>query len=195
MYLFRWEYNTITEIIYSEKEIVKSEEGVTVMPVKTFAEFSVDDYDCLVLPGCSSPLNALCNNKLNEFLKGLKNYPDFIIAAICSGPMFLEKAELLKGKKYTDSLFVEMRELYNFIEEENFLPQSVVESGNVLTAQGNAFNDFAVVLARKLGYSCPDRILKGYIESDNESDFIYHLPSEEDLVEFKEEFKEFITEG
>ncbi len=33
--LFRWQYDTITDIIYTEKIAVKSEEGITVMPDKT----------------------------------------------------------------------------------------------------------------------------------------------------------------
>ena len=51
--LFRWKYDTVTDIIYTEKTVVKSEEGITVMPVKTCDEFSPEDYDCLLLSGCS----------------------------------------------------------------------------------------------------------------------------------------------
>ena len=40
IYLFRWHFDTVTDVIYTEKEIVKSEEGLTVMPVKTCDEFS-----------------------------------------------------------------------------------------------------------------------------------------------------------
>ena len=96
----------------------------------------------------------------------------------------------MKGKKYTDSLFVEMRESFAFVEENNFLPQSVVEDGNIITAVGNAFNEFAVHVARKLGYDCPDKILSGYTDSDDINDYIHHLP-EDEILEFKEEFKEF----
>ena len=41
--LFRWQYDTITDIIYTEKIAVKSEEGITVMPDKTCDEFSPID--------------------------------------------------------------------------------------------------------------------------------------------------------
>ena len=84
-----------------------------------------------------------------------------------------------------------MMELLNFVEEENFVPQSVVEDENIITAVGSAFNEFAVRVARKLGYDCPDKILSGYMDSDDANDYIHHL-TEEDLLEFKKEFKEFI---
>ena len=127
---------------------------------------------------------------LKEFLESFLNDDSFVIGAICSGPIFLAQAGLLKGKKYTDSLFVEMRESFAFIEENNFLPQSVVEDGNIITAVGNAFNEFAVHVARKLGYDCPDKILSGYTDSNDINDYIHHLP-EDEILEFKEEFKKF----
>ena len=84
-----------------------------------------------------------------------------------------------------------MMELFSFVEEDNFLPQSVVEYENIITAVGSAFNEFAVHVARKLGYECPDRILSGYMDSNDSNDYIHHL-TEEGLLEFKKEFKEFI---
>lgn len=191
MYLFRWNYDTLTDVIYTEKEPVKSEEGIGVMPVKTCDEFSVEDYDCLILPGCSDTRMALRNVKLKQFLETLRDRAEFPIGAICAGPLFLAQAGLLRGKKYTDSLFVEMREMFPFIEEENFVPMPVVEDGNVITANGSAFNDFAVHMARKLGYECSDRILSGYIEDWKQEDYYVHL-SQEDLAEIKNEFRDLI---
>ena len=191
MYLFRWNYDTLTDVIYTEKEPVKSEEGIGVMPVKTCDEFSVEDYDCLILPGCSDTRMALRNVKLKQFLETLRDRAEFPIGAICAGPLFLAQAGLLRGKKYTDSLFVEMREMFPFVEEENFVPMPVVEDGNVITANGSAFNDFAVHMARKLGYECSDRILSGYIEDWKQEDYYVHL-SQEDLAEIKNEFRDLI---
>lgn len=191
IYLFRWHFDTVTDVIYTEKEIVKSEEGITVMPVKTCDEFSAQDYDCLILPGCSDIRMAIRNKKLNDFLRSFKDNQSFIIGAICAGPLFLQQAGLLKGKKYTDSLFVEMRELFSFIEENNFVPSPVVEDGNIITANGSAFNDFAVHIARKLGYECPDQILSGYIDDWKPEKYYVHLPKDE-LVEFIDEFQDLI---
>lgn len=191
MYLFRWNYDTFTDVIYTELSPVKSEEGVFVQPIKTCSQFSKDDYDCLILPGCSDVRKPIRNKEIKKFLENFLNDDLFVIGAICSGPLFLAQAGLLKNRKYTDSLFVEMRELFNFIDENNFQSMAVVEDGNIITAQGSAFNDFAVHLARKLHYECPDNILSGYIHSDDPNDFICHL-TKEDLIEFQNEFKEFL---
>lgn len=191
MYLFRWNYDTTTDVFYTEKEVVKSEEGVTVMPVKTCDEFSAEEYDCLILSGCSDTREALRNHKLKEFLTGLQEEKDLVIGAICAGPLFLAQAGLLKGKKYTDSLFVEMRELFPFIEENNFLPRPVVEDGNIITANGSAFTDFALRIAGKAGYECPEHILSGYTDDWKEEDYMVHL-TEEELEEIKTEFADLL---
>ena len=73
------------------------------MPVKTCDEFSPEDYDCLLLSGCSDIRMALRNQKLNTFLKSFKDNTDFIIAAICSAPCLHTQGYYAGGKKYTDS--------------------------------------------------------------------------------------------
>ncbi|WP_277061816.1 DJ-1/PfpI family protein [Solobacterium moorei] len=192
MYFFRCAFDTFTDVIYTELCPVRSEEGIIVQPVKVCSEFCKEDYDCLILPGCSNLTQPIRNKKIKEFLELFANDNTFIIGAICAGPVFLAQAGLLKNKKYTASLYAEMMELFNFVEEENFLPQSVVEDENIITAVGSAFNEFAVHVARKLGYDCPDKILSGYMDSDDVNEYIHHL-TEEDLLEFKKAFKEFIA--
>lgn len=191
IYLFRWDYDTVTDIIYTEKEVVKSDEGITVMPIKTCDEFSVHDYDCLILPGCSDMRSAIRNEKLKTFLGSLKSENNFLIGGICGAPLFLAQAGLLKGKKYTDSLFVEMREQFPFIEKDNFVASPVVEAGNIITANGCAFNDFAMHMARKLGYECQEKILPGYIDEWKEDDYLYHL-TEEGNKNFRKEFQDLL---
>lgn len=192
MYLFRWNYETMTDVIYTDIEPVTSEEGISVLPQKTCDEFCCEDYDCLILPGCSDTRQAIRNKKITSFLQSFREKSDFPIGAICAGPMFLAQAGLLKGRKYTDSLYVEMRELFSFIEEENFVSAPVVEDGNIITANGNAFNDFAVHMAHKVGYECSERILSGYLDDWTKEDYLHHL-SKEDLLEFQREFQEFLN--
>ena len=84
-----------------------------------------------------------------------------------------------------------MRELFSFIEENNFVPSPVVEDGNIITSNGSAFNDFAVHIARKLGYECPDQILSGYIDDWKPEKYYAHL-SKDELIEFIDEFRYLI---
>ena len=120
---------------------------------------------------------ALRNQKLKDFLSTFKDNSDFIIAAICSAPLFLAQAGLLHQKNIR-TLFVEMRNFFYFVEEENFLPLPVVEDGNIITANGSAFNDFAVHLAKKLGYECQSPIFSGYINSWKKMMISHHLSNE-----------------
>lgn len=191
MFLFRWNYDTLTDVIYTKMEAVKSEEGINILPSKTYNDFCINDYDCLILPGCSDTKEAIRNKELNTFLRSFKGNNQFVIGAICAGPLFLAQAGLLQGKKYTASLFVEMIEQFMFIEENNFVTAPVVEDGNLITAGGSAFNDFAVHIARKLGYECPDRILTGYMDGWEPEEYFQHLPKEEQ-EDFQNEFKDLL---
>lgn len=62
---------------------------------------------------------------------------------------------------------------------ENTVRTYLVEDGNLITAYGGAFREFAAAVARKLGIDCPAQIFapmagKDYVEED----FIFHLPPE-----------------
>ena len=68
MYIFRWYFDTFTDVIYPELNPVRSEEGILINPVKTCSEFCKDDYDCLILSGCSDLRQPIRNKKIKEFL-------------------------------------------------------------------------------------------------------------------------------
>lgn len=53
MYLFRWYFDSETRMIFVNKGLVKSEEGVYVQAEISLDEFIKEDYHCLILPGSS----------------------------------------------------------------------------------------------------------------------------------------------
>ncbi|MDO4711444.1 MAG: DJ-1/PfpI family protein [Peptostreptococcaceae bacterium] len=189
--LFRWNYDSMTVVFSSSKEPVRSEEGFVVLPEKTFDEFSKEDYDCLILPGCSDLRAPLADEKLKTFLERFRDEKEFVIGAICSGPIFLAQAGLLKGRKFTASLYMEMYERFRSIEQDNVVFESIVEDGNIITATGDAFALFAIAIARKLGYDCPDKLCDGMGKPDpSEQDYRSYLP-EEGLKEMEEAFGQY----
>lgn len=190
--LFRWYFDIKTEVFSSSKRPVRSEEGFNIVPDKIFDEFRNEDYKCLILPGCSDVRMAIRDEKLIKFLSRFKDDRDFPIGAICAGPMFLSKAGLLDGKKFTNSLFVEMNEKFKFINQEHIVYEPLVEDGNIVTAVGDAYQEFAIAMARKCGFDCSDKAYTGILEDWTEEDFKHHL-SEADLNIFLEEFKDFIN--
>lgn len=176
--LFRWEFDIFTEVISSSNEPVRSEEGILVLPQKTTAEFRTDDYSCLILPGCSDFTEVFKDKKIFDFLSSFTENNDFPIGAICSGPMLLARAGILKGKKFTASIFMDFFDFCPFLDKDNFVAAPVVVSGNVVTAGGSNFNGFAVTMAHLLGLECPDRIFSGYMDTWTPEDYDQYLPPE-----------------
>lgn len=176
--LFRWEFDIFTEVISSSNEPVKSEEGIMVLPQKTTDEFFTDDYLCLILPGCSDFTEVFKDQKIFDFLSTFSGNNIFPIGAICSGPMFLARAGVLKGKKFTASIFMDFFDYCSFLDKDNFVAAPVVVSGNIVTAGGSNFNGFAVTMAHLLGLECPERILSGYMDSWTPEDYDQYLPPE-----------------
>lgn len=191
---FKWELNCETEVFSSSLNAVNSEEGILVKPSKTLEEFSEENYHCLILPGCSDYRYSISDYRIKDFLQGFNGNQDFVIGAICSGPLFLAQAGLLDNKKFTSSMFVEMLEWFTFIKEENVLYQPVVVDGNIVTAVGFAFNEFALAVATRLGFECPEKIYAGVTPERLEDISIYkqHLP-EDFIQEFKKDFSEYIN--
>ena len=176
--LFRWKYDIFTEVISSGRHSVKSEEGILVLPQKTTAEFVLDDYQCLILPGCSDFTEVLRDKEIFDFLASFRQNVKFPIGAICSSPLLLARCGLLAGKKYTASIYMDFFDFCPFLERENYVPAPLVTAGNIVTAGGDNFNGFAVAMARLLGLECPNQILSGYMDSWTEEDYDQHLPKE-----------------
>lgn len=176
--MFRWGFDIFTEVISSGKEPVKSEEGILVLPQKTTDEFCKDDYLCLVLPGCSDFTEVFKDKKIFDFLASFNGNTQFPIGAICSGPMLLARAGILKNRKFTASIYMDFFDFCPFLDKENYVAAPAVVSGNIVTAGGSNFNGFAVEMARLLGLECPDRILSGYMDSWTPEDYEQYLPAD-----------------
>lgn len=176
--LFRWNYDVLTEVISTNKEPVRSEEGILVLPQKTVHEFLADDYLCLILPGCSDFTEVFKDRELFDFLSSFRGNDKFVIGAICSGPLLLARAGILAGKKFTASIYMDLFDFCPFLERENYVAAPAVVAGNIVTAGGSNFNGFAVEIAHLLGLECPDRILSGYMDSWTREDYEEYLPQE-----------------
>ena len=73
-----------------------------------------------------------------------------MLAAICAGPQYLAKANVLNDKKYTTTLtdeYMKAQGIDDFFPRETFVKEKVVRDKNIITAVGNAFVDFAIEIA------------------------------------------------
>ena len=179
-----WFGETI-DFIGTENREYRSEEGLRVLPTKTTAEVTITDYDCVILPGTIDPLPALFDEKLIEFLRAGAG-SEVVFAAISSSPILLSKAGVLDGKQFTSGYFMQMAEVFQFVEQENFIHRGIVEDGNVITGIGMFFREFAEAVLKRFGY-------------DTGASFMRYDPAEfteEELTFYwsEDEYRDFLEE-
>lgn len=183
------EIGTLTELLrFYDREIVtfsagrepvKSEDGFTILPDQDLTEFRREEFDSLVLPGIWEPLPVMLDDRVIRFLEQFRGDGEILLAAISAGPLLLGKAGLLEGKRFTHGVFEEFLDAFPVMPRENAVRTYLVEDGNLITAYGGAFREFAVAVAHKLGIDCRDRIFDPVAGQDyKEEDFIFHLPPE-----------------
>ena len=128
-------YGEKIDFLASENREYYSEEGLRVLPAKVLSDVRITDYSGIILPGSVNPLPALYDDRLIDFLKsGI--HANVVFAAISSAPLLLAKAGILKGRKFTAGFFMQMTEVFSFIEKENFVHKGIVQDGNVITGIG-----------------------------------------------------------
>lgn len=177
------------DFIASEMKTYSSEEGFQITPTKTVDEVQVSDYTCVILPGTINPLPALYDKKLIEFLREGQD-SNTLFAAISSSPILLSKAGVLDGKDFTSGYFMQMADTFSFVDKKHFVHKPVVESGNVITAIGMFFREFAERVLLKLGYDIGTNFMNtaGCDYTEEELTFYW---SDAEYKEFLEELKEY----
>lgn len=160
----------VITIAYEDK-LIRSKSGVVYKPLRQIKDVLQEEVEGLIIPG---GLNGEIRPELIELIQKL-NLNRKLLAAICAGPRFLAKAGVLDKVKYTTSVINwTERHAQVFKEDDpfprqNFVIDRVVRDGNVITAQGNAFVDFAAEVADWFGaFEGEDdkkeflKVIKGY---------------------------------
>ena len=179
------------DFIASENKEYLSEEGLRILPTKTTSEAKITDYDCIIFPGTINPLPALFDDKLIDFLKAGAG-SDVVFAAISSSPLLLSKAGILRGKKFTSGYFMQMADVFEFIEKDNFIHKGIVEDGNVITGIGMFFREFAEAVLRRFGYDIGNNFMRYTPEEYTEEELTFYW-SDDEYKEFLEELKEYTS--
>ncbi len=177
------------DFIASENREYQSEDGLRVLPTKSTADAKITDYDCVILPGTINPLPALFDENLIGFLRDGAN-SGVVFAAISSAPILLSKAGILKGKKFTSGYFMQMADVFSFVEKDNFVHRGVVEDGNVITGIGMFFREFAEAILKRFDYDIGNNFMRYKPEEFTEDELTFYW-SEDEYQEFLEELKEY----
>ena len=129
------------------EEYVTGSHGITVKADKMISE-DLTNYDLMVIPGGQPGATNLQNDE--RVIKALKaNYDKGNkVAAICAGPIVLDKAGILTDKKYISFPGTE-----DEIKAGHRLVEAItVKDGNILTARGaGAAYEFGLALVDWLG--------------------------------------------
>ncbi len=157
------------DYIASENKEYRSEDGLQIIPTKTTADVKITDYDCVILSGSGS---------------------NIVFAAISSSPILLSKAGILNGKKFTSEFFMQMADVFDFVEKDNFIHRGVVEDGNVITGIGMFFREFAEAVLRRFEYDIGDNFMRYAPDEYTEEELTFYW-SDDEYQEFLEELKEY----
>lgn len=161
------------------KETVRSEDGFTILPDRALEDYDEEEFDCVVLPGIWEPLPVLMDERIISFLRSLRKDEKFLIAAISAAPLLLGKAGLLDGKRFTSGVFEEFLNEFPVMPRSGILRRPIVEDGNLITAIGDAYREFAIAVAHHLGINCPSDIFSGTEGKEyTEQQLTFHLPPE-----------------
>jgi len=155
----------IVTIAYEDK-LIKSKSGIVYKPAKIIKNLLEEEAEGLIIPG---GWNGEIRAELIELIQNI-NTKGNLLGAICAGPRFLAKAGVLENVKYTTSIvkWMEMH-MEQFMEDDpfprqNFLRDRVVRDGNIITAQGNAFVDFAIEIADWFGAFDDEEDKNGFVK-------------------------------
>jgi putative intracellular protease/amidase len=140
-----------------ENREYRSEENQRYCYDQLVSDVDVDSIDLLVIPG-GDPAQLVGNQILKHFVEQMlaRNKK---VAGICGGAAALAGQGFLKGKKCTGlASGVQPGSGYDSCFAGSILTdQHVVVDGNIITAQGQAYVEFAVELARQMGlYAEPE---------------------------------------
>lgn len=145
----------------------------------------------MILPGTINPLPALFDDRLIAFISRGAGAA-IVFAAISSSPILLSKARILTGKKFTSGFFMQMADIFDFVEKENFTHKGIVEDGNVITGIGMFFREFAEAVLRRFGYDIGSNFMR-YAPDEYTKEELTFYWSDSEYQEFLEELKAFTT--
>ncbi len=128
-----------------DNDIIKSMSGLEYKPKVLVKDVVEETTDGLIIPG---GWNSELRPELIQLIENV-NSQGKLLGAICGGPYFLAKSNILQNRRYTTSM-VEWTEMYKQqygeidpFPRETFVNERVVVDKNLITSQGIAFIDFA----------------------------------------------------
>ncbi len=137
-YLRRAEIEVDTVSITGDKNLLTSQ-GIKYQADKLLEDIKLDDYKGLYIPGGVNGAKALRDDdRVIEIIKKF-NTENKLIAAICAGPIVLDRAGVLKERRATSfpAMKKDIKNIKEYIDDE-----IVVTDNNITTARGAAVTNY-----------------------------------------------------
>ncbi|MFW9919401.1 MAG: DJ-1/PfpI family protein [Candidatus Thorarchaeota archaeon] len=135
-------------VISVDESVVTSHGRLRVHADRKIAAVAPREIDLLVIPG-GEPRIYADRVDIQSFIS-LVNQNGIPIAAICGGPEFLSQAGIIKGRRITHGHDPEYAS--KIFSESIIVDEDVVIDGNIITAKGQAYAEFAVEVYGHLGF-------------------------------------------
>lgn len=145
----------IDTVSVNEELKVKGAHDIEVVVDKKIEDIKdMNKYAGIVIPGgMPGATNLRDNDRVIELVKQA-NKEEKMIAAICAGPIVLDRAGVIKGKNVTSFPGFE-----DDLKEANYKEDIVVRDGNIITSRGPYLAvDFAIEIVRYLDRDKVDRL-------------------------------------
>lgn len=131
-YLRRMDIEVDMVSISGDKK-VEGAHGIEVVGNKFINDVNLDEYDGVVMPGgLPGATNLAENDQVIDIVKDFHS-EEKLMAAICAGPVVLQKAGIIDGKDFTCFPGFESN-----ISDGNYIEKNTVRDGNIITGKGPA---------------------------------------------------------
>ncbi|KHD45810.1 DJ-1/PfpI family protein [Streptococcus hongkongensis] len=150
-------YDISVDIIASEMTVIKSEDNFQVMPHFSLDQINLATYDTILLTGTMAAFEILKDQKLLSELSKI-NLNKTTIAAISSSPLFLAKAGVLSGHRFTGGIYSNFLDYCTWLEKENYTGAHYYQDRNIITAVGDksGVEGFTQLVLKQLGLITED---------------------------------------
>jgi putative intracellular protease/amidase len=134
-----------------ENREYRSEEKQRYLVDQAIRDVDVQSIDLLIIPG-GNPGPLFESEELKSFIEALLDAGKKV-GGICGGACLLAGLGVLDGKRCTGMTRGEAPDVpeFRYFADTEFVNDHVVVDGNLITAQGQAYAEFAMELARQMG--------------------------------------------
>lgn len=144
----------------TKKGVITASRGVKIVPDVAWDEIDPSSFDVIVVPGGAKGVeNLLKEESLREAIRSLHRAGK-IVAAVCAGPLVLQHAGVLAGRKATCHPDVVPK-----LTQAQYVNEAVVVDGSVITSQGagTCFKFALAIVAKVDGSEKAEAVARGMV--------------------------------